>query len=90
MSIWKLPLLIAMFISILWLAISVVENRYMARKLYTELQNLEKERDALNSTWSRFRLEKSTLLNHARIERQARDYINMKRPDAVDIQVIKE
>lgn len=90
MSIWKLPILVAMFISILWLAISVVENRYMARKLYTELQNLEKERDALNSTWSRFRLEKSTLLNHARIERQARDYINMKRPDAVDIQVIKE
>lgn len=73
-----------------WLAISVVDNRFKARSLYTELQQLEKERDELNSTWSRFRLEKSTLLNHAVIERRARERLNMKRPDAVDIKVIKE
>ena len=79
-----------MFISVIWMAITVVENRYKARSLYTELQQLEKERDKLNSTWSRFRLQKSTLLNHARIERQARDNLNMKKPDAVDIKVIKK
>lgn len=79
-----------MFISVIWMAITIVENRYKARSLYTELQQLEKERDKLNSTWSRFRLQKSTLLNHARIERQARDNLNMKKPDAVDIKVIKK
>ena len=89
MTIWKLPILIAMFISVLWLAITVVESRHKARNLYTELHQLEKERDELNSTWSRFRLQKSTLLNHARIERQARDNLNMKKPDAADIKVIQ-
>ena len=79
-----------MFIVIIWFAVSVIENRYQARRLYTELQTLEKQRDELNLTWSRFRLEKSTILNHARIERQARDNLNMKMPDVADIKVIRE
>ena len=90
MNILNLPLLIALLILTVWLAISVVDNRFEARSLYTELQQLEKERDELNSTWSRFRLEKSTLLNHSVIERRARENSNMKRPDAIDIKVIRE
>ena len=90
MNIWNLPVLVLLFSSTIWLAVSVVENRHEARALYSELQQLEKERDELNSTWSRFRLEKSTLLNHAVIERRARDYLNMKKPDAIDIKVIQE
>ena len=90
MNIWNLPLFLLLLVLTIWLAVSVVENRFKARSLYTELQQLEKERDVLNSTWSRFRLEKSTLLNHAVIERRARDRLNMKKPDAIDIKVIKE
>ena len=87
---WRFPVLILMFTSIISLVISVVENRHQARHLYTELQILEKQRDELNLTWSRLRLEKSATLNHARIERQARDNLNMKMPDVVDIKVIRE
>ena len=90
MSVWRFPVVIMMFIIIIGLAISVVENRYQARRLYTELQALEKQRDELKLTWSRFRLEKSTSLNHARIERHARDNLNMKMPDVVDIKVIRQ
>ncbi len=90
MNIWNLPILIALFVSVVWLAIGVVDNRYQARSLYTELQHLEKERDELNSVWSRLRLQKSSTLNHAKIERQARESLNMKKPDAVDIKVIIE
>jgi cell division protein FtsL len=88
--IWRFPIVVLMFILIIWLAISVVGNRYQARHLYTELQALEKQRDELNLTWSRFRLEKSASLNHTRIERQARDNLNMKMPDVIDIKVIRE
>lgn len=90
MNIFNFPLLVALLVVTVWLSVSVVENRFKARSLYTELQQLEKERDVLNSTWSRFRLEKSTLLNHAVIERRARAYLNMKKPDAIDIKVIRE
>lgn len=83
-------MLILMFITTLWLAISVVENRYQVRHLYTQLQKLEKQRDELNLTWGRIRLQKSTLINHTEIERQARDQLNMKMPDVVDIKVIRE
>ena len=88
--VWRFPILVLMFISVMWLAISVVENRYQARRLYTELQALEKQRDELNITWRRWRLEKSATLNHGLIERQARDNLNMKMPDVVDIKVIRE
>ena len=90
MNILNLPLLLILMALTIWLAVSVVDNRFEARGLYTELQQLEKERDELNSTWSRYRLEKSTLLNHSVIERRARANLNMKKPDAIDIKVIKE
>jgi len=83
-------MVVTMFFIIIGLAISVVENRYQARSLYTELQALEKQRDELNLTWSRFRLQKSTNLNHTKIERYARDNLNMKMPDVADIKVIRE
>ena len=88
--VWRFPVLVLMFVSIIWLAISVVENRYQARNLYTKLQVLEKQRDELNIAWRRLRLQKSSNLNHGLIERQARDNLNMKMPDVVDIKVIRE
>lgn len=87
---WRFPVLVLMFVSIIWLAISVVENRYQTRHLYTKLHALEKQRDELNISWRRLRLEKSSNLNHEIIERQARDNLNMKLPDVVDIKVIRE
>ena len=87
---WRFPILLLLFVSTVWLAISVVENRYQVRSLYTKLDMLEKQRDELSLTWSRLRLEKSATLNHGRIERLARDNLNMKMPDMVDIKVIRE
>ena len=90
MNIWRFPLFVVLFVGVISLAIKVVDNRHQARSLYTELHQLEKERDELYSVWNRLRTQKSSTLNRGKIERQARDNLNMKKPDAADIKVINE
>ncbi len=90
MNSWRFPLFIVLFVGVISLAIKVIDNRYQARLLYTELHQLEKKRDELNSVWNRLRTQKSSMLNRGKIERQARENLNMKKPDAIDIKVIRE
>ena len=46
-----------------------------------ELQKLELARDQLNEEWGRLQLEQSTWATDDRIERIAREKLNMQNPD---------
>jgi cell division protein FtsL len=61
-------------------ALETVVARHQARKLFVEIQSLEKVRDELNEEWSRLLLEQSTWATDVRIENIARTRLDMKEP----------
>ena len=70
-------LLIVTFVS----AISVVYVKHYNRKLFVELQQLEKYRDDMEFEWGKLQLEQNTWATHARIERVAKQKLQMITPD---------
>jgi len=61
-------------------ALETVVARHQARKLFVEIQSLDKVRDNLNEEWSRLLLEQSTWATDVRIEMIARSRLEMKTP----------
>ena len=61
-------------------ALETVVARHQARKLFVEIQTLEKVRDELNEEWSRLLLEQSTWATDVRIELLSRSKLDMKMP----------
>ncbi len=74
-------LLIVTFVS----AISVVYVKHYNRKLFVELQQLEKQRDEMEVEWGKLQLEQNTWATHARIERIAKEKLQMITPDTSDV-----
>ncbi len=70
-------LLAAVFLT----AIQIVVAQHESRKLFVEIQALEKERDELNEEWGRLQLEQSTWATDGRVEDVARSKLEMKTPD---------
>ncbi|MDQ2069513.1 cell division protein FtsL [Natronospira bacteriovora] len=67
-------------------ALSVIWARHEARVLFVELQGLQAQRDELNVDWGRLQLEQSAWATKARIERIARDELDMRRP--IDVEMV--
>ncbi|NOQ80459.1 MAG: cell division protein FtsL [Gammaproteobacteria bacterium] len=78
-------LLIVTFVS----AISVVYVKHYNRKLFVELQQQEKHRDDMDVEWGKLQLEQNTWATHARIERIAKEKLQMITPENKDIIYIK-
>ena len=70
-------------------AISVVYVKHYNRKLFVELQLLEKERDRMEVEWGQLQLEQNTWATHARIDRLAREKLKMRTPVSNDIIYVK-
>ena len=87
---WQLPLLVVLFVAVIFVAIKTVAHRHESRTLFMQLQVLEKERDKLAAQWSRLKLEQGTMLNQVRVERNARIDLGMKMPRASEIKTIRE
>lgn len=62
-------------------ALAVVYSQHRSRALFVELQRLEKEQAELDTQWGRLELEQSTWATHGRIERLARERLDMRLPD---------
>lgn len=73
-----LALVAAVFVS----AVQVVVTRHESRRLFVELQALERARDGLNEEWGRLQLEQSTWGTHGRVESLARSKLGMTMPTA--------
>ncbi len=58
-------------------AVASVYARHESRKLFTELQRLNTERDRLEMDWGRLQIEQSTWSSHARVEKLAREQMGM-------------
>lgn len=73
-------LTMALVLAVIGSAMSVVLVRHHSRKLFVELQTLEKERDAMNEEWGQLQLEQATWGTHARVEEIARARLGMTQP----------
>jgi cell division protein FtsL len=87
---WQLPLLVVLFVTVIFVAIKTVVHRHESRTLFMELQVLEKERDKLSAQWSRLKLEQGTMLNQVRVEQNARWELGMQMPKTSEIKMIRE
>ena len=61
-------------------AVATVYAKHESRKLYSELQLLQRERDRIEMEWGQLQIEQSTWSTHARVERMAREEIGMGEP----------
>ena len=70
-------------------SLGVVYAKHQNRKLFVELNQLERTRDEMNIEWGQLQLEQSTWSTHARIEKTARTKLNMTQLDMSQVVVIK-
>jgi len=82
---WTLTLLAA---AVFASALAVVYSQHRSRALFIELQRLEATRAELDTEWGRLELEQSTWATHGRIERLAREKLNMRLPDFERAQIV--
>lgn len=80
--------LLFMLAAVLASALGVVYVKHQSRKLFVELQELQKNRDELNIEWGKLLLELSTLATPTRVERIARDKLGMKPPSPEKIIIV--
>ncbi len=75
-------------VMIVWSALSVVETRHESRKLFVELQLVEKQRDLMAVEWGRLQLEQATWGTYSRIEEVAREKLEMELPLTENINLV--
>ena len=61
-------------------ALEIVITQHQTRKLFAEIQVLEKTWDGLNEEWGKLQLEQSTWATDDRIENMARMKLGMEDP----------
>jgi cell division protein FtsL len=71
-------------------AVKVVIARHDTRRLFVEIQKLEKDRDSLNEEWGRLQLEQSTWATDARIESVSKTELHMIEPKTRSVTLISK
>lgn len=69
-------------------ALGVVYSQHRSRALFIEMQQLEATQAELDTEWGRLELEQSTWATHGRIERLAREKLNMRLPDFEQAEIV--
>ena len=70
-------------------ALGVVYAKYESRKLFVQVQELQKKRDEMNVEWGQLLLEQSTLASHSRVETLARTQLGMIMPPPGDVVIVR-
>lgn len=82
--------LILLGAAVFFSAIKVVIARHDTRRLFVEIQKLEKDRDNLNEEWGRLQLEQSTWATDARIESVSKTELHMIEPKIRSVTLISK
>lgn len=80
--------LMLLAMAVLISALGVVYSKHHSRKLFEELQSLERVRDGLNVEWGQLQLEQSTWAMPNRIEKIARTRLGMDVPAPDQIVIV--
>lgn len=80
-------LLTLLLLAVVSSAVGVVFLRHESRQLFVALQSAQEERDAARVEWSRLQLEQAWLGDAGRVERLAREQLDMAVPEDTGILV---
>ena len=86
---WRLILVAGLVLACLASATAVISASHQTRTQYVRLQQLERERDQLQTEWGQLLLEESAWSSPARIERLAVERLDMRLPDVDEVEVIR-
>jgi len=70
-------LVMVLFIANVATGVGVVYSKHSMRKSFIELQSMQNNFDELQIEWGRFQLEQSAWATHGRVEKLAREKLNM-------------
>ncbi|KAB7623850.1 cell division protein FtsL [Alkalilimnicola sp. S0819] len=76
--------------AVLLSALAVVQVRHESRQQFVALQALGAERDRLNVDWGRLQLEQGAWATHGRVERLAREKLDMRMLRQDDVVIIRQ
>jgi cell division protein FtsL len=80
---------IFLLIVIIACALGVVTSQHKARKLFVELQNEKELAQQMEVEWGKLQIEQSTLAMPARVEKLARQHLQMRMPPSDEIRYIR-
>lgn len=86
---WRALILMGLALATLGAALAVVWSQHQTRLLFKQLSQLERQRDDLNYEWRQLQLEIGANAGHARIERLAREQLDMHQPAIEDIRSLR-
>ncbi len=87
-SIRQLVFVLLLVCAVMASAISGIYAKHESRKLFTELQRLNVERDRMEVVWGQLQLEQSTWSTYARVEQLARESMKMRPPTADEMMLL--
>ncbi len=70
-------------------ALGVIYSKHRSRTLFVEIQQQQRLLDELDFEWGRLQLEQGTWGDHGRIERLARERLQMRVPVLSQVEMIK-
>lgn len=77
-----------LLIAVVGSAVGVTYSKHKSRRFFVQLQELQQERDQLNIEWGRLQLERGAWATHGRIERIARERLEMRMPSQSDVVIL--
>lgn len=81
--------LMLLSLAVLGSALGVVVARHQSRKVFVELEDLQKTRDNMNEEWGRLQLEEGAWGTNVRVEQLARSKLGMIMPAPDQIIVVR-
>ncbi len=81
--------LVVLFFLVMASAISVVYSKHLNRKVFVELQQINKSIDELDVEWGRLQLEEGAWADHGRLEKVARKELKMLLPGINSVVYLK-
>jgi len=79
--------LLALLVAVVTSAIGLIALQHDGRQLFIALEQAGRETDRAQAEWSRLQIELAWLGETGRIERQARERLDMTSPDNVGVLV---
>lgn len=86
---FTLSVLIALIGLNLASSLGVIYTKHKSRQYFAKLQSLQAARDTLHVEWSQLLLEQGTWATDVRVERVAKEHLNMVVPSPENIKVFR-
>ncbi|SHH98729.1 cell division protein FtsL [Ferrimonas marina] len=88
-DLWQHKGLLVLGLAVVITAFAVIWSAQESRRLTAQWNNLLQERDHLDVHWRHLLLEEQTLAEHSRIDRLARNQLEMNRPNPAQERVVR-